>query len=81
MIAIQNSLMGSIDIYCIGNFTCNISPIIMFSVKIIYVLFWTWILNIICKYVGDYVSWILVLIPYILLFIMILYFTLYNTFL
>lgn len=72
LIALQNYMMGGINTYCIGDFSCNINPIILFVIKIIYVLFWTWILNILCKGGGEIVSWFLVLIPYILFFLIIL---------
>lgn len=67
--AIQN--YGNSDLYCLGMYTCNVSNIsIIFALKLIYVLFWTWVLNIICR--GGYsgVSWFLVLFPYILLFVL-----------
>jgi hypothetical protein len=66
MIALHNYFLGNINIYCIGNFSCNISPFVMFAIKIIYVLFWTWILNLICRGGGEIVSWFLVVIPYLL---------------
>lgn len=68
--AIQN--LGDPQSYCIGRFSCNVSSVsLLFTLKIIYVLFWTWVLNIICKEGYTSVSWFLVLIPYILMFIFI----------
>ena len=34
------------------------------------ILFWTWVLNIICKAGYKWVSWLLVLLPFILIFFM-----------
>jgi hypothetical protein len=63
---------GNNGIYSLGLFSCRVpSTILVFIVQIIYVLFWTWILNLICKdgYVG--ISWFLVLLPFILLFLLV----------
>jgi len=58
--------------YCLGSYSCNVSSVsLIFLVKFIYIVFWTWILNIICKSGYPTVSWILVLLPFILLFIFI----------
>lgn len=58
--------------YCIGDNMCDKPTIaLIFIVKIIYVLFWTWLLNIICKSGYGAVSWFLVLLPFILFFILV----------
>lgn len=41
---------------------------VVFVMKIIYILFWTYILNLMCKDGHREISWFLVLIPFILLF-------------
>jgi hypothetical protein len=67
--AIQN--YGNTDLYCLGMYSCNVASIgIIFTLKVIYVLFWTWVLNIICRGGYENVSWFLVLFPYILLFVL-----------
>ncbi len=69
-IAIQN--LGGSDTYCVGSYGCKTSFVtLIFVFKIIYILFWTWLLNIICKSGYETVSWILVLLPFILMFIFI----------
>jgi H+/Cl- antiporter ClcA len=68
MIAIQN--MGNSQIYCLGNFSCHVpSTIGVFVFKLVYVLFWTWILNLMCKDGHANIAWLLVLLPFILLFV------------
>jgi hypothetical protein len=42
----------------------------------LYIIFWTWILNLICKSGASVVSWVLVLFPIILMFLIIGYFLL-----
>ena len=71
MILLQN--LGSNDTqYDLGCFSCDVpSKAIVFIVKILYVLFWTWILNLICKDGHSGVSWLLVLLPFILMFVLI----------
>jgi len=59
-------------VYCLGDYSCNVSSVfLIFLIKFIYIIFWTWLLNIICKSGFPIVSWILVLLPFILLFIII----------
>lgn len=70
VIGLQN--FGNSNIYCLGMYSCNTSNIsLIFILKILYVLFWTWILNIICRGGAPGVAWFLVLLPYILFFILI----------
>jgi hypothetical protein len=66
--AIQN--MGNNKKYTLGSFSCNVpSCLAVFIVKILYILFWTWILNLICKDGHKGIAWFLVLLPFILLFV------------
>ena len=70
MILLQN--LGNSNSYHVGNFSCRVpSTTIFFIVKLIYILFWTWILNLICKDGHTGISWLLVLLPFILFFILI----------
>lgn len=65
---VQN--MGNRNKYSLGSFSCRVpSTIAVFIVKVIYILFWTWILNLICRDGYTSISWILVLLPFILLFV------------
>lgn len=68
---VQNSYTSS-DIYCLGNYSCSGNKISIILTSIIYALFWTWVLNIICKGGGEIVAWFLVLLPFLLFFIMLL---------
>lgn len=65
--------MGSDSVYCLGNYTCDVSSTtLIFVIKIMYILFWTWLLNIVCKSGFTGFAWFLVIFPFILLFISIL---------
>ena len=67
---IQN--LGNTKTYRLGAFSCNVaSTLLVFLLKIIYIFFWTWILNLICKDGYTNISWFLVLFPFILLFVLI----------
>lgn len=69
-IAIQN--FGNTRQYCVGQYKCNVpNTFSMFLFKAVYMLFWTFILNAICKAGYKEVSWFMVLLPIILLFIII----------
>ena len=48
----------------------------IFIVKFLFIIFWTWVLNIICRAGYSYVSWFIVLVPFILLFMLVFYFNL-----
>ncbi len=66
--AIQN--MGDNKKYALGMFSCRVpSCITVFIVKVIYILFWTWILNLICKDGRSEIAWLLVLLPFIMYFV------------
>lgn len=68
VMAMQN--IGNVDIYCIGNYSCSVySTILIFFIKLIYIIFWTWVLNLICDAGVPYISWFLVLFPFILFFL------------
>ena len=63
---------GSTSTYCMGSYSCQVSSLfLIFIVKFIYVIFWTWILNIICQSGAPTLSWILLILPFVLMFIMI----------
>lgn len=68
-IGIQN--LGNENAYCLGSHTCYTkNKVTIFIMKMIYVLFFTWLLNILCKSGYENVSWILVLFPYVLMFVL-----------
>jgi len=64
--------LGNSNSYTVGSFSCRVpSTILIFIIKLIYILFWTWILNLICKDGHTAISWILVLLPWIMLLVLI----------
>jgi hypothetical protein len=64
--------MGNNNTYTLGGICKPVSStFLVFVVKIIYILFWTWILNLICGSGHKNIAWILVLIPFVLLFVVV----------
>ncbi len=69
IVLVQN--LGNTNSYHVGSFSCRVpNTAAVFIVKIIYVLFWTYILNLICKDGHAGLSWLLILLPWLLLFVM-----------
>ena len=65
--------LGDPASYCIGRYSCNVSDVnMLFLMKIVYVLFWTWIINIMCRDGFEGIAWVLVMLPYLLMFVFIL---------
>jgi hypothetical protein len=68
LVMLQN--LGNTDSYNVGSFSCRVpNTFFVFIVKFIYIIFWTYILNLICKDGHVGISWLLVLLPWILLFV------------
>ena len=66
--AVQN--MGNNGRYTLGMFSCMVpSCILVFALKIVYILFWTWVLNLMCKDGHSGIAWFLLLLPFVLLFV------------
>lgn len=62
--------IGNTDRYTLGSFTCLVpNTLIVFMIKVLYILFWTWILNLICRDGQSKIAWLLVLFPFLLLFV------------
>jgi len=64
--------LGNTDILNFGTFKTKVpnTAAILIS-KFIYILFWTYILNLICKNGHSEISWFIILIPLILFFVLI----------
>tara|TARA_Y100000389_G_scaffold105244_1_gene102122 strand:- start:7053 stop:7412 length:360 start_codon:yes stop_codon:yes gene_type:complete len=69
-LTVQN--LGNRDIFCIGDYECDVDNtwVIIFF-KAVYIIFWTFILNLLCKNGHTTLSWFLLLFPFLLAFILI----------
>jgi len=69
IVLLQN--LGNTNSYHVGSFSCRVpNTAAVFIVKLVYVLFWTYVLNLICKDGHIGLSWLLILLPWLLLFVM-----------
>ena len=72
LMGIQNLFSGKKDKYCVGMFSCKVPNVILvFILKLLYIAFWTVVLNSLCIAGYKELSWFLVLMPFILFFILI----------
>jgi hypothetical protein len=70
ILAYQN--YGNQNLYCVGNVNCPVqSTTPIFVAKILYVFFWTFILNTLCNYGYYKLSWFILLLPFILFFVVV----------
>lgn len=68
---LQNLTSGDSRRYRLGVFSCRVpSCFIVFVLKIMYILFWTWILNMMCRDGHSGIAWFLVLLPFVLMFML-----------
>jgi hypothetical protein len=69
-IAYQN--MGLNNMYCMGDLSCYVpSTAGVIFTEGLYILFWTWILNLMCRNGYASISWFLVVLPLVLFFVLI----------
>jgi hypothetical protein len=69
--AIQN--MGNNRKYSLGTFSCPVSScLFVFAFKVVVILFWTWVLNLMCKDGHAEVAWFLVLLPFVIFFMVLM---------
>lgn len=70
ILAFQN--LGNTNKYTIGSFSTIVpNTLFIFLIKLIYIAFWTWILNYLCKSGYTSISWFLFLVPFIMFFVLI----------
>ena len=63
--------LGNNRMYRLGTLTKKVSStVLIFLMKLIYILFWTYVLNLICKDGHSSLSWFLVLLPFVLFFVL-----------
>ena len=69
LMTIQN--LGNNKVFSLGYFSCRVTnTLLVLLFNLVYILFWTYILNLICKDGYTNVSWLIVLLPFIFFFIL-----------
>ena len=62
--------LGNENKLCVGNYNCNVgNTFLALIVNAIYILFWTWVLDLICKAGYSEIAWFVLLLPIILFFV------------
>jgi hypothetical protein len=70
LILLGVSNLGNEDRLCIGNYNCQVqSNTVVFVLNAVYILFWTFILDLMCKNGYASISWFILLLPFIISFI------------
>ena len=63
----QNIYNGELTELCVGSFSCQVSNVaIVFLVQLLYISFWTFVLNALCNYGFKGLSWFIALFPFLL---------------
>uniref|UniRef100_A0A6C0D0N3 Uncharacterized protein n=1 Tax=viral metagenome TaxID=1070528 RepID=A0A6C0D0N3_9ZZZZ len=69
MVGLNN--LNNHDKVCIGDYNCYVgNNTTVFILNAIYILFWTFILDLMCKGGYSSLSWFVLLLPFIILFIL-----------
>tara|TARA_B100000073_G_C23425732_1_gene449101 strand:+ start:14 stop:328 length:315 start_codon:yes stop_codon:yes gene_type:complete len=70
IVGLQN--LGNSGQYSIGNYSCSADNLVtIFLGKLVYIALWTFVLNWICRKGHSAISWVLVLLPFLLFFVLI----------
>lgn len=57
--------------FCLGKLSCQIPHVsLVFAAKILYITFWTWAINTLCKSGYKRLAWVLLFLPVILFFVL-----------
>lgn len=67
---IQN--LNNVNVFCLGAYECDVTSVTaIFVINIVYILFWTWILNLMCRAGASSIAWLILLLPVILFFVLV----------
>lgn len=71
-LVIQNFMYGNNKKYCVGSYSCEVtSSFTIFILKFLYIIFWTVVLDALCKYGYTNLSWFLVIFPFLLMAVLV----------
>jgi hypothetical protein len=70
LIVLGISNLNTPDRLCIGDYSCYVgNNTVIFILNAVYIVFWTFILDLLCKNGYSSISWFILLLPIILTFI------------
>ncbi len=59
--------------YTMAHMSCEVpSTAVIMMLKLVYIVFWAWILNLMCKDGHSGIAWFLVLVPYVIFALLIM---------
>ena len=71
LIMVIQNLGGNSNVLCVGDYKCDVGSVVGTLVgNLLYIVFWTFILDMMCKNGYEKISWLIVLLPILLFFIM-----------
>ena len=71
IVVMRLNIFGTNQVFCLGTYNCDASiseTSTVIWIKIVYVLFWTWVLNIVCRKITPEIAWLFALAPFLLFF-------------
>jgi len=72
LILLVQNLTSPPNAYCVGTVACRTDfKALAFVGKVLYIVFFTYLLNVLCQNGYQSISWFLVLIPFLLMFVLI----------
>jgi len=72
LVVVQNLINGNMKELCIGTYSCNVpNVVVLCGLKVMYIVFWTVVLDAFCKYGLKQLSWFMVLFPLVLSAVMV----------
>lgn len=75
LILLQN--LNNSNELCVGNMKCNTEhKVLVLIVNVLYILFWTFVLDFICKKGYTNIAWFILFFPFVIFFILLALFIL-----
>lgn len=57
--------------FCLGKLSCQVPHVaLIFAAKLLYIAFWTWAINSLCKSGYKRTAWVLLFLPVIMFFVL-----------
>ena len=67
LMLVQNIYNGDLQELCIGSFSCQVSiVVVLFLLRLLFISFWTFVLNALCDYGFKKLSWFIVIFDFLL---------------
>lgn len=75
ILLVLTNLNNDSNVLCIGDYSCNVpDKVLVVLLNFLYIVFWTYLLNLICKDNWKSLAWFLVLFPFIIVILFMIFF-------